>query len=273
MPSKDSSTGAAVQHAWEHYAELIRASVLQGDKLQTAAKEAETRRQRLEELAADLAAAKAAATEAERVHHEHVAALEPLRRRHRRSTVRSLRSLVVNGEMGACQRRVCPSWMSTVEPMHGHARPSCPQTLRCFQCVFWAMKRYVSPASLSTSACDAQTVAQKLEADLTVIQRKRAELEALEAQYAKDLQAARAVQEGDASQIAALEPVVQGDVRPLAVLTWLPVLCMLCNSSQQLCAGILCLSSVGVADDSFGICPVPVLGCRVLPLSCRNAVI
>ncbi len=61
----------------------------------------------------------------------------------------------------------------------------------------------------------AQTVAQKLEADLTVIQRKRAELEALEAQYAKDLQAARAVQEGDASQIAALEPVVQGDVRSL----------------------------------------------------------
>ena len=58
-----------------------------------------------------------------------------------------------------------------------------------------------------------QTVAQKLEADLAVIQRKRAELEALEAQYAKDLSEARAVQEGDASQIAALEPVVQQDVR------------------------------------------------------------
>jgi len=64
--------------------------VVQGDKLQSAAKEAETRRQRLEELAADLATANAAATEAERVHHEHVAALEPLRRRHRRSTVRHM---------------------------------------------------------------------------------------------------------------------------------------------------------------------------------------
>ena len=48
-------------------------------------------------------------------------------------------------------------------------------------------------------------VAQKLETDLAVIQRKRAELEALEAQYAKDLEEARAVQEGDASQIAELE--------------------------------------------------------------------
>ena len=64
---------------------------MQGDKLQTAAKEAESRRQRVEELAADLAAAAAAAAEAERVHREHVAALEPLRRRHRRSTVRHSR--------------------------------------------------------------------------------------------------------------------------------------------------------------------------------------
>jgi hypothetical protein len=58
-------------------------------------------------------------------------------------------------------------------------------------------------------------VAQKLETDLAVIQRKRAELEVLEAQYAKDLGEARAVQEGDASQIAELEPVVAQDVRAL----------------------------------------------------------
>ena len=60
----------------------------QGDKLQTAAKEAEFRRQRLVDLAADLAAATGAAAAAEAAHREHVAALEPLRRRHRRSTVR-----------------------------------------------------------------------------------------------------------------------------------------------------------------------------------------
>ena len=72
-----------------------------------------------------------------------------------------------------------------------------------------------------------QTVAQKLEADLTVIQRKRAELEALEAQYAKDLDEARAVQEGDASQIAALEPVVQEDVRTDPLRAHHCVLCML----------------------------------------------
>ena len=85
------------------------------------------------------------------------------------------------------------------------------QTLSCEALRFFGVTEHLSMRR-------AQTVAQKLEADLTVIQRKRAELEALEAQYAKDLQAARAVQEGDASQIAALEPVVQGDVRPLAVL-------------------------------------------------------
>ena len=99
---------------------------MQGDKLQMAAKEAETRRQRLEELAEDLAAAKAAASGAERVHHEHVAALEPLRRRHRRSTVRHLPLFGCehgNGRFSASCMSVMDVNYST---HHGHAGPSCP---------------------------------------------------------------------------------------------------------------------------------------------------
>ena len=105
-------------------------------------------------------------------------------------------------------------------------------------------------------------VAQKLETDLAVIQRKRAELEALETQYAKDLEEARAVQEGDASQIAELEPVVAQDVRAIHVLNVSDTGCFNSNLGLAVhCSSVV--SRTCIAEPCHGrttVCIPPAVG-------------
>ena len=208
--------------------------VAQGDKLHTAAKEAEFRRQRLEDLAAELAGATAAAATAEAAHREHMAALEPLRRHHRRSTVgirlafwyRSLHRDCCRAASTRPGSSCCAAESAVLHEVslcdvpQIAAKTTAADSLRCrISSAFigyesssfpHSTKKYNPAEKLLVLP---QMVAQKLETDLAVIQRKRAELEALEARYAKDLQNAHRVQEGDASQIADLEPLVAQDVR------------------------------------------------------------